>query len=571
MAETETKLTVLQNELYRYHVAKRYVDIYCPTDRFQTLLLILAIVVVGVIVRGFFEFWQESLVGGVVNHTLFALRNRLFKRALHLDVSHFGETGSHELVTRLTNDIDTCGGGMKTIFGKVVAEPLKAFSCIAVAAWINWQLTMMCLILVPFALLVLTRFGRMMKRATRKLLEGMSSLYKLLQEVFVGVRIVKAFSREPRERRRFLKATREYMNRAMWVVNLDALTSPVIEVMSVVAIAVVFSIGAYIVLEKPTKLWIFTISDQPLDGDTLLQLSILLAAAADPVRRLSNVYTRIQAGWAASDRIFAYMDQEPKIRSNSDAPILERHEKDIEFRNVSFSYTPGQVLLEGIGLHIKHGEIIAFVGKNGCGKTSLLNLLPRFYDPDHGSILIDGIDIRSVNLRSLRRQIAIVTQDMFLFDDTIFNNIAYAKPNASPEEVESAARKAQAHDFILNDLAGGYEYVVGTDGKRLSGGQKQRICLARAFLADPTVLILDEFTNQNDPEAELYIHRTMHELRHGRTILLITHRLHTLEIADRIVMLDEGRVADCGTHQELLLRCSIYQRLHEVQQQRLVA
>lgn len=567
----ETEMATAQSELHRLHVAKRYLASYCPTDRFNTLLAVLAIVVIGCFIRGFFEFWQESLVGGVVNHTLFTIRNRLFGRSLHLDVQQFGESGTHELITRLTNDTDTLGGGMKTIFGKVVAEPLKAIACIAVAFWINWQLTLMCLILVPFALLILTRFGRMMKRATRRVLEGMTSLYKMLQETYVGVRIVKAFAREPRERRRFHKATRDYLKRAMWVVNLDALTSPVIEVLTVIAIAVVFAFGAYIVINKPTSIFGIPIAEHALEHETLLQLYALLAASADPVRRLSNVYTRIQSGWAAADRIFAYMDKEPKILPNSAAPVLERHHTDIEFRNVCFSYSPGQVLLEGIDLHIKKGEIVAFIGKNGCGKTSLLNLLPRFYDPDHGTIYIDGIDIRSVNLRSLRKQIAIVTQDMFLFDDTVFNNIAYSHPRATREEVEAAARKAQAHDFITNDLQGGYDYMVGTDGKKLSGGQKQRICLARAFLANPSILILDEFTNQNDPEAEVFLHRTMHEQRDGRTILLITHRLHTLEFADRIVVLDEGRVAATGTHAELMKTCPMYQRLNEVQQTRLVA
>ncbi len=571
MAKVETDLKSAHDELYRYHIAKRFIDNYCPTDKFQTLVWVLLVVVGAVCIRGFFEFWQESLVGAVVNLCQFDLRNLFFRKAIHLDMSHFTDVGSSDMMTRFTTDVDTLSTGMKTAYGKVVAEPLKAVACIAVAAWINWPLTLTCLVLVPIALLVLTRFGRMMKRATRHLLEGMGSIYKILAEVFQGIRIVKAFAREPRERRRFRKTTREFFKKAMWVATLDAMTSPIIEVMTVVAVAIVFLIGAFMVLEKPTSILGIPLADQPLEAETLMQLYALLAASADPIRRLSSVYTRIQSGCAAADRVFHYIDKEPNIINNLNAPIMERHQDDIELRNVCFSYAPGQVLLEGIDLHIKHGEIVAFVGKNGCGKTTLLNLIPRFYDPDHGSILIDGIDIRTVNMRSLRKQIAIVTQDMFLFDDTIFSNIAYSHPHATREQVEAAARKAQAHDFILNELPLGYDTTVGAEGKKLSGGQRQRICLARAFLADPAILILDEFTSQNDPEAEIFLHRTMHEQRDGRTILLITHRMHTLEIADRIVVLDEGRVVACGTHLELLKTCPIYQRLYDVQQQRLVA
>lgn len=570
MNQVESDLASARDELNRYHIAKRFIDRYCPAGKFETLLAVMIAVILAVFLRGIFEFLQESLVGAAVTRAAFDLRNFFFRKSLHQDIKQFNDAGTHETMTRMINDIDTLGNGMRTIFGKIIAEPLKALACIIVAAWINWQLTLVCITLVPFALLILTRFGRMMKRATRKLLEEMSSLYKILTEVFAGIRIVKAFAREPRERRRFHKAMRDYLKRTMWVVNLDAMTSPIIEVMTVVAVGAVFLLGAYFVLERPQTFLGMPLGELP-ESDGLMQLFTLLAAAADPVRRLSNVYTRIQSGLAAADHLFLHVDQEPTIQVNSGAVALARHHKDIEFRNVCFSYVPGQVLLEGIDLHIHHGEIIAIVGKNGCGKTSLLNLLLRFYDPDHGSILVDGHDLRAVNLRSLRKQIAIVTQDNFLFDDTIFNNIAYAKPNATREEVEAAARQAQAHEFIVGELGQGYDTIVGVGGSRLSGGQRQRICLARAFLPNPTILILDEFTNQTDPEAEVYLHRSLRDFRKGRTIFLISHRLHTLEVADRIVVLDEGRVAAYGTHAELMKTCAIYQRLFEAQHQRKVA
>ncbi len=252
----------------------------------------------------------------------------------------------------------------------------------------------------------------------------------------------------------------------------------------------------------------------PMSAETLLELYALLAAISDPVRKLSSVFTRIQSGFAAADRVFAFMDREPAIRANSDDPILLPHHRDIEFRNVCFSYKPTDPILTGVSLTVRHGETVALVGKNGCGKTTLLNLLARFYDPDHGTILVDGRDIRGVNLRSLRRQIGIVTQETFLFDTTILKNIAYGRPRASREQVEAAARQAHAHDIILA-LPQGYDTRVGEAGHALSGGQRQRIALARAFLLDPSILILDEFTNQTDTEAEMEVHRILQEYRQG--------------------------------------------------------
>jgi len=301
-----------------------------------------------------------------------------------------------------------------------------------------------------------------------------------------------------------------------------------------------------------------------------LQLYALLAAIADPVRKLSSLLTKVQSGAAAADRIFTLMDREPRVRRNTSCPRLRRHQGAVEFKNVCFSYEPGHPILTNVDLRVDFGETVALVGKNGCGKSTLVGLIPRFYDPDHGAIAVDGVDIRTANLRSLRQQIGMVTQESILFDDTVYNNIAYGSPHASREDIERAAQQAFIHEIILK-LPRGYETRIGEAGGKLSGGQKQRLTLARAILRNPTILILDEFTSQTDAESEAIIHRVLRDFMRGRTAFVITHRLNTLEIADRIVVLDAGRVVAVGTHVDLLRECAIYQRLHEAQFQRLVA
>jgi ATP-binding cassette subfamily B protein/subfamily B ATP-binding cassette protein MsbA len=327
--------------------------------------------------------------------------------------------------------------------------------------------------------------------------------------------------------------------------------------------------GAYLVLTHETKIWGLRMVEQPMDVETLLTLYAALAAIADPVRKLSSVYTRLQSGAAAADRIFNYLDRRPQVLANSSSLRLLRHHESIEFRDICFSYKPGDAILTNVHLSCRHGETIALVGKNGCGKTTLLNLLPRFFDPDHGSVLIDGHDLRHVNLRSLRKQVGLVTQDAILFDDTFHNNIAYGNRRARREDVEAAARAAHAHEFIME--RGGYDSRIGEAGMQLSGGQKQRIALARTVLRDPSILILDEFTSQIDPESEADIHQALREFRRGRTTFIITHRLNTLEVADRIVVLDAGRVAAIGNHAELLKTCAVYQRLYDAHFLRQVA
>jgi ATP-binding cassette subfamily B protein/subfamily B ATP-binding cassette protein MsbA len=583
----ERRLGAARNSLYYHQVGRKYIYKLLPPDCFQILFGVISLVLVGVVIKCFFEFAQESLVGSVVNLSLFDLRNRFYRNVIHLDVDQFGEHGSSELMARFTNDMESLGAGLKALFGRLVAEPLRAVICVIMACFISWQLTLMFLILVPIAVLILARVGRIMKQATRRLLERMSSIYKILQESFQGIRVVKAFTMEPYERRRFCTATKDYYHKAMRVVNIDALADPIIEVLGVAAVAGALLAGSYLVLRRETTVWGVRLTHQPLEAASMLQLYVYLGMIADPVRKLSSVFTRLQSACAASDRIFAYVDRQPRVRGNSDGPRLRLarpvrpgpgqepaaepppagRPAFVEFRNVCFSYEPQRPILTNIDLEVRSGETVALVGRNGCGKTTLLGLIPRFFDPDHGAVVIDGRDIRTVHLRSLRQGIGIVTQDTILFDDTIYNNIAYGSRGAQPAEVEAAAQRAFADEFIVK-LPRGYQTRVGELGGKLSGGQKQRLALARAILRDPAVLILDEFTSQIDSESETMIHRALKDFVVGRTTFLISHRPHTLELADRIVVLESGRIAAVGTHAELMAGCPAYQRLQEAHEQR---
>ncbi len=426
LARLEGKLGLARDALARYQLARKYVYML-PSSPFRTLALVIGLVVAGVAVKCVFEIGQESLVGSVVNRSIYDLRNRFYRNVIHLDVDQFSDKGTSELMARFTNDMEALGTGLKTLFGKVVGEPLRALACIILASLISWQLTLMFLVLVPVAGFVLGKVGRIMKKATRRLLERMSSIYKILQESFQGIRVVKAYTMEPYERQRFNVATKDYCKRQQTVINIDALAGPIIEVLGVITVAGALLAGSYLVLQKQTHLLGMRMTTQPLEAETLLQLYLLLVAVADPVRKLSSVFTRIQAGAAAADRIFAFLDRQPRVRTNSLGFRLQRRVLEetvpatpatpmaadvhpvnsaakpfIEFRNVCFSYDPGgKDILDHVSFQVGHGETIALVGPNGCGKSTLVGLLPRFADPTHGSVLVAGHDLRSVHVRRL--------------------------------------------------------------------------------------------------------------------------------------------------------------------------
>jgi ATP-binding cassette, subfamily B, bacterial MsbA len=547
------------------------IERYLPHKGFQTLLLLLGLVMTGVAIKGVFLFLQEVFVADVMQLTLFDIRNLFFRRTMALDLSSFGDQGSAELIARFTNDMDSVAMGLNTLFSKVMREPLRVVSCLTIAMWLNWRLTCLALVLVPVSALTAKRAGQVMKRAVRRSLESMSNIYKILQETFQGIVVVKAFTTERRERRRFFLETKNLYKKSVRVAKIDALSDPVLEMLALSTVSIALLAGSYLVLNDNIFLDLgfmrLQLAARPMAIEDLLYLYAMLAGISDPVRKLANVHSRIQRAAAASDRICALMDRRPQVADKPGAVRLARHRAAIEFDEVGFSYNGRDPVLRGLSLTVRQGETIALVGPNGCGKSTLMSLLPRFWDVQTGSIRVDGHDLRDVRLRSLRGQIGMVLQDTILFEDTIANNIAYGHRHAGRDRVEAAARRAFAHQFITA-LPQGYDTVIGERGLGLSGGQRQRIALARAMLRDPAILILDEATSAVDIQDEALIRKAIEEFARNRTTFLITHSLGALQFADRIVLMNAGRIEAVGTDAELRRHSPLYRRLHEIHFQR---
>lgn len=565
-------LSDASHRLVVLHWIQKRVMPWVPRDQFDTYALILGILVIATILKDAAMFIQEVLVGSVVELAVMSLRKDCFRHALRLDYQTLSLKGNSDLMSRFTNDIGLVADGLSLLGGKIVREPLKAIACIAGAFYVNWHLTLLSLVFVPLMAGAFHRYGKLLKRASHHMMERMSRIYKSLEETFDGLKIVIAYNGARRARQRFHRENKDYYHKAMKVVRIDALTNPTTESLAMFSVCLSLLPGAYLVLRQTDSIWGIKLASQTMEIGQLSVLYALLAGTLDPIRKLSSVYTKLKRAGAATERVFQMMDWKPLIKEPVQPQLMPRHSQSISFKKIVFKYAAlteavdRPPALNDVTLKVVAGEVVVVVGENGSGKSTLVNLLPRYYDPNGGSVLIDGIDIRNVRLRELRAQIGVVTQETLLFDDTIYENIRYAKPDASPEEILAAAEKAHVPKFF-DQLPEGFDTKVGPRGCRLSGGQRQRVALARALLHDPAILILDEATSAVDAQSETMIHQCLGDFVKGRTVFLITHSVtpQILEFATRIVVMEHGRLLATGSHDDLLQACSAYQRLYNAQ------
>ncbi|MCC9609592.1 ABC transporter ATP-binding protein/permease [Blastopirellula sp. JC732] len=560
-----------RNRLKSVEKTRPWIEKYAPTSPFNTLLGIVAFLLIGTALKCFFLAISTILMARAAFRTSRSLQRQFFAKMLDLQLGKSRRDDTGDSATRVGGDINAIGNAISILLGKSLREPAKMIACIALAAYINWRLLLLSLLVCPLAAYLLMTLAKSIKRTSVRVMEANGRVIGFFLQINNGFQVVKAFGNEELENKRFFEKTEAVFRQQMKLEIYGSLIRSNNELLGIGMVCLSLVAGGYLVLNQATHIFGIKLADKAMDFGGIMTFYAALIAAADPIRKLGDVFGSIQAGTAGAERVFSVLAAEPAIKDPENPVPLQ--DGDICFKDVSFRYNQNVSVLNDMNLTIRRGEKVAIVGPNGCGKSTLINLMLRFYDPDEGAVTIGGIDIRDATQKDLRSRIGLVNQNTVLFNDSIQENIRYGRLSATDEEVAAAGKLAEVDTFVHTHTSHGYKSNCGELGSSLSGGQRQRIAIARALLKNPDIFIFDEATSQIDLESERQIHAAFERCVGDSTAILITHRPAALELADRIIVMNAGQVEAIGSHEELLKRSQTYYELYreEVVQDRQAA
>jgi subfamily B ATP-binding cassette protein MsbA len=532
-----------------------FTDFVYSGDKIEILMKICVVILIVFFLKNLFGYLQSYFMAYVEYSSMNDLRDAAYKHLHKLPISYFKKERVGNLISRFTNDISKIQDSISATFSSLIKEPLTIIVFLIIALSISWQLTLFAAVILPVSMLAIMWIGLKVRKQSTLVQRKIADITSVLQETISGVKVVKAFGMEPYENKKFVKETKSYLKTILKIVRIRDAASPITEMISIIVGAIIIYYGGTLVFKSAT-----------ISASLFMGFLLAIFQMMKPIKDLSTVNNRIQEAGAAADRIFEILDTIPDIKDSKDAKTLSDFKGTVRFNKVSFKYEDSEEwVLDDINIEVVKGDIIALVGPSGGGKSTLVDLIPRFYDPIKGSILIDGEDIRNYTLDSLRSKMGIVTQETFLFNSSIKDNIAYGLDNYPDEKIIEAAKAANAHEFIIqtND---GYDTIIGERGVKLSGGQRQRLTIARAILKNPDIMIFDEATSALDSESEILVQEAIERMMKNRTTVVIAHRLSTIRNATRIIVIERGKIIQTGTHQELMLRENgLYKKLYEMQ------